>query len=653
MSFRHIALVALLGVGALLFAANIGGYELWPADEPRFGEVAREVLNDGHWLVLHVNGVPYKEKPPLFFWMVAALSAPIGDVTETTTRLPSVLGALTALLCTFLLAERLYGTRTALLAGIVLMTTARFWWQARTAQIDMVLTGCLAVALYAFWMHHESKRRGWLIAFYAAIAAAVYAKGPPGIVFPILLIVFFYWRRKEERKQVRLGVGLLFVALAISLWFIPARLMATPEVASAVQDGIGSNLFRQTIGRFFLGVSKAEPPWFYFANLPVDLFPWTLFLPWTLYAVWKRRKEGDGMRLLLYWTLPALVFFTISAGKRAIYILPLYPAFAILIAASLVELVDKANLTWVRRSVGIAWALLLTAIGAVIFAAPYYAASHPGFELETVTLQHIVQGADWKRIVAVGVCALLFAAHALVATIRKEGRTVHFAMVGHVAGLFLVIAMLVLPFINTFKGAAAFCAPLRQLTEADRDYRFYSVRFSSESYIFYTKHFLTEFLVEEWPMRSSEAVDPAEMLKEHLLLGQVLMRACENVPVADFERVTDDEMAALQARINEAFVFVAGKSKNADEFRSELGRIAGDFASEFEAGGAAFMVVQEKDWKWLLPFAPRMRTYPVVGRESVGSRHVLLIANTEGAALLSGQSSPMLVSQAPGITAAR
>ncbi|MBX7256252.1 MAG: glycosyltransferase family 39 protein [Candidatus Hydrogenedentes bacterium] len=650
MSYRHIVLIALLAFGALLFAANLGGYELWPADEPRFGQVAREALQDGNWIVLHVNGQPYKEKPPLFFWMIAALSAPFGDVTETTARIPSVLGALTTLLCTFLLAERLYGLRTALLASIVLMTSARFWWQARTAQIDMVLTGCLAIALYAFWMFHESKKRSWLITFYAAIAAAVYAKGPPGIVFPILLIVFFYWGRKAERRQVRLGMGLLFVVVAIALWYIPARLMAAPEVASAVQEGIGANLFRQTIGRFFLGVSKAEPFWFYLVNVPADLFPWTLFLPWTVFAIWQRRKEGDGMRLLLYWTLPALVFFTISAGKRAIYILPLAPAFAILLATTIIQLADRQNLTALRRTIGSVWTLLLLVFAIGIFAAPHYAVSHPDIEIETATLQQIVQSDDWKRIVALAVCALLFGVHALIATIRKQGRAVHFAMAGHVAGLYLVMAVLLFPFINTFKGAAEFCAPLRQLTDAGTEYRFYSVRFSSEAYIFYTKHFQTDFLVDEWPIEPPPGVDALEGLEDTKYLGSILLRAFDNVPVADLAHVTDAEKSALQARRDEAFAFMAGKSKYADHFKMELTRITEEFAAQFETGGPAFMVVQEKDWKWLLSFAPRMCAFPLVGRESVGSRFVLLLANTAGAKLLEAQKHQP---PAPSATAMR
>ncbi|MCC6227582.1 MAG: hypothetical protein IT195_14420, partial [Microthrixaceae bacterium] len=196
------------------------------------------------------------------------------------------------------------------------------------------------------------------------------------------------------------------------------------------------------------------------------------------------------------------------------------------------------------------------------------------------------------------------------------------------------------------KGAAEFCAPLRQLTDAGTEYRFYSVRFSSEAYIFYTKHFQTDFLVDEWPIEQPPGVDALKGQEVTKDLGSVLLRAFDIVPVADFAHVTDIEMTALQTRRDEAFAYMAGKSKYAGHFKKELTRITEEFAAQFETGDPAFMVVQEKDWKWLLSFAPRMREYPLVARESVGSRYVLLIANTEGVKLLEKQKPPSIAKAA-------
>ena len=118
----------------------------------------------------------------------------------------------------------------------------------------------------------------------------------------------------------------------LTLWLVPARASISDEIGTEVQAEIGGNLFRQTVGRFFLGVSHFEWPWYYLENLPVDLLPWTLFLPYALLFAWRHRRAGQSERFLLAWTVPALIFFSISLGKRALYLLPLYPAFAILLS---------------------------------------------------------------------------------------------------------------------------------------------------------------------------------------------------------------------------------------------------------------------------------------------------------------------------------
>lgn len=126
----------------------------------------------------------------------------------------------------------------------------------------------------------------------------------------------------------------------IALWLVPARMSVAALTASGGADAMAQNLFRQTLGRFFLGVSHAKPPWYYAQTIAVDLFPWTLFLPFTIPYVWKHRKDNAAFRFLLSWIIPALLFFTLSAGKRALYLLPLFPALSIVIACSVIDLME-------------------------------------------------------------------------------------------------------------------------------------------------------------------------------------------------------------------------------------------------------------------------------------------------------------------------
>ncbi len=628
---QRMPLIAVLAAAFVVFSANIGGYDLWPPDEPRFGQVAREMMESGNPIALTINGEPYKEKPPFLFWLIALVSFPFGDVTETTARIPSVAAALLAVYFTFQLASRMYGYRVGLCAGFVLMTSAMFWWEARSVRTDMLLTACLAGSLYAFWMHHETKSQRWLVAFYIAVCAAVFAKGPPGVVFPLLLAIFFYWKRREERRALRLGWGLLAVAAVIAIWIVPAYMIAapSPNAATGQSLGLAENLYRQTIGRFLLGVSKARPPYYYLENLPVNLFPWTLFLPWTIWFAWKRRRESDAMRILLCWIVPAIIFFSISSGKRAVYLLPLFPAIATLVAYSVVELSDDVKRAWVRRSVGGVWAILLLAFGISLFTVSRSMWSGNDILENSILANFSADEIENMRrsLQILTIACVAFGAHAVITVLRREARRIHFGMAGHFAGLAVIAAMVVMPVVDEQKGASKFCAPLKMLTEMGEDFTIYSVAFSREEYIFYAHHKHIPYLADNWPLQAPADMDPAEFVAQQRALGNALRKATDTVPIANWTNITDAEVEALRAKSESVFAFAKAKSPLVDEFKSAVGKSVQAFATNVRAAGPTFLIVQEGDWRWLLPFAPELRKLTWLNQASVGSDRVLLVMN--------------------------
>ena len=440
----------LLLAAAFLFGLNLGGYDLWPADEPRYAQVAREMMLSDDYLVPHVNGEVYLEKPPFLMWIQAAFSWPVGDVTEVTARLPSVLSALVVLLFTYLLARRLFGPKTALWSALVLMTTQRFWWQARTGQIDMLLTACMMASLYALWRWDQDRRSRWLVMLYVGVAAGMLAKGPPALLFPVICILAFYWRDPASRRQTRWVIGSLSAIAVTAAWYLPARLLSTDIATDAVQSSIGGNLFRNVIGRVFLGVSKAQPPWYYVVEtIPLDLLPWTLLLPWAVWWIWRTRNDSAMHRFLWCWTIPTLILFSLSIGKRAIYILPLFPVFAIWIAASLQQFEQATETS--KRVVRGMLALLFAAMAAGTFGAAWL--------LDEPEI-------DVNPVFALG--PLLALALILRPTRLPGGyansRKIVYAMVA----LFTAGALYALPIANQVKGASEFCKPLRQLTEEGR-----------------------------------------------------------------------------------------------------------------------------------------------------------------------------------------
>ncbi|MBI2435767.1 MAG: phospholipid carrier-dependent glycosyltransferase [Candidatus Hydrogenedentes bacterium] len=181
-----LAIPLLLGLSALLSLTGLGRYGLWPPDEPRYAEVAREMMQSGDYLVPRVNGRLYQEKPPLMFWLVSLASLPTGDVTETTARIPAVLSALGVVLLTYLLARAMYGNTTAFIVGLVLCTTQRFWWEGRVLQLDMLLTFFMTGAMFSLWQWHTQRQPRHLVTLYLCIAGGALTKGPPALIFPVL-----------------------------------------------------------------------------------------------------------------------------------------------------------------------------------------------------------------------------------------------------------------------------------------------------------------------------------------------------------------------------------------------------------------------------------------------------------------------------------
>ena len=610
------SLLAVLALAAILFLSNIWRYDLWPPDEPRFAQVAREMIESGDWLTLRVNGAPYMEKPPLFFWSIAVISAPFGDVTETSARLPSVLAALLTVWFTYLLARSLYDERTARWSAIVLITAVRFWWQARTCQTDMLLTACLTFALLAFWMWVQSRSRRWLWTFYAGIAAAVFTKGPPGLVFPILLIVAYFWGRREERRSLRLPAGLLAIAALACLWIVPARLRAAPELAGTAGELMATDVLRHTLGRFFLGVSKARGPWYYFLNLPLDWLPWSLFLPWVIPWVWRRRRQDDRMRLLLSWTVPAFIFFTISIGKRQIYLLPIYPALAVLTARSVLDLMDGDASSVRCRRVATAWAIVLVLL----------AAATPAVHL--TEYEHRLGTASYLFSVAAVICL----ADLLYAVFKKRLADLHTVLPRHFVVLALCTVFFVLPAVDAFKSARGFCEPIRNLAEAGVEFRLYSVGFSREEYIYYSKHFhepvLTDLLLVEMP----DGMTRIAMAKQQKRLREDMAEAAMDVSLSDLAHVTDGEIEVLQQAIQDRILRDSRlDARLAQQFKKALAAQVDAFAAMFAKPGPAFLFVQEQDWRWLLAVDPSLREFEILQRQSVGRRDVLLVANHRGA----------------------
>ena len=345
----------LILAGTLLFLPGLGSRDLWNPDEPRYAEVAREMLLTGEYLVPHLNGDLYTQKPPLQFWAMAASARLTGKLDEAAARLPAVLSAIAALVLVHKLGARLFGRRAGWLAAAAFATCSKVLWQGRIGQIDMLLVALVAAAVW-FWLRSWTENRPWLVlGFYFFAGLGTLAKGPVSLLPPLFgILVFLLWERdRDGLRRLWLGRGLLVYAGVALLWLVPAALHAGTDYLRAIA-------FRQTVERYAEPWHHFQPWYYYLETLPADFFPWSLLAPGAIYAAWStlHGQARRGLRFALAWCIATLVFFSVSPAKRTVYILTMYPGLAIAVGAGL----DVVSSTWPRFRRWLVWPLAALAI---------------------------------------------------------------------------------------------------------------------------------------------------------------------------------------------------------------------------------------------------------------------------------------------------
>lgn len=467
---RDLLLLAL--AAALVFLPGIASRDLWNPDEPRYAEVAREMVLTGEWFVPHLNGQIYAHKPPLLMWLMAGSSLVTGGMNETAARLPSALAAIGATLLTYLLGLTLLGSRrAALLAAVILASTGRILWQGRVGQIDMLLLCLVALAMW-FWVRgFKEGRLGFYRLFFLATGFATLAKGPVGLLPALFSILVFLWLagRKAEIRAMRIPTGLLLWALPVLMWLVPAGLTAGSEYLHDI-------VFRQNVTRYADPWHHFNPPYYYLQTVPGDFFPWSLLLPAAI-VLGRRKLVGaarEGWLFGLVWAVVTIVFFSISPAKRTVYPLSMFPGMALAVAAVVDRLAGEALRTkWLTvpfATVG--------AIGAIALAAlPRLAVK----QAEVLT----ILSADFLGRVRV-MLAILAVAGVTAAVFSHRGRPARATgvLAGGLGLMGLWAFTAVVPQFNVLKTARPLAAALTQRMAPGEPYTLYP-RFDAP-FVFYT-----------------------------------------------------------------------------------------------------------------------------------------------------------------------
>lgn len=357
------AAAVLLALVLALLAFRLGAVPLVGPDEPRYTRVAVEMHRAGEWVTPTLQGEPWLEKTPLFYWLAGGAFSVLGE-TEAAARVPSVLATVLLVGATALFGARLYGPAAGLHAGFVAGTSVLPFVYGRAASMDMLLAAAVtaAIGLAGLRVLGLAGRRAAVLAA-AAAGLATLAKGPLGLVLPVLVLAAYLAITREGR----------WLRDLLSLRGAAAFLVvAAPWYAAILLDQgrrfIDVFILNHNVERFTTTIHRHPGPiWFYLPVLLVGLFPWSGLSVPALVRIEPRASQRD--LFVLLWLVLPLVFFSLAGSKLPGYILPCVPPLAILMGRAADRLVTEGP-TPERQLSGRVAALVGLVLGALVATAP-------------------------------------------------------------------------------------------------------------------------------------------------------------------------------------------------------------------------------------------------------------------------------------------
>lgn len=360
----------------------LGARTLVPTDEGRYAEMAREMAATGDWITPRLNAIKYFEKPPLQAWMNALTFTAFG-LGEWQARLWTGLCGLLGIVLTACAGRKIFGDRVGFWAGVVLASC--FWWSGfgHINSLDMGLAGMMTVALCGLLIGQRddasrAERRTWMLVCWAGMALAVMSKGLIGIVLPGAVLVLYTLLARDWAiwKRLHFGLGLLVFFGITTPWFVLVSLQ-NPEFPRFF-------FIHEHWQRFTSNVHHREGAWYYFVPLLLaGIMPWLGMLVQSLWSA--RTDAGAQFRpkiLLLTWACFIFFFFSISGSKLPSYILPIFPALALLVAAHLEQAsrnswIFTAALVTLIAALGLAYVPMLPTITQEPLEVANYRAAQP------------------------------------------------------------------------------------------------------------------------------------------------------------------------------------------------------------------------------------------------------------------------------------
>ncbi|MCX7966784.1 MAG: glycosyltransferase family 39 protein [Syntrophorhabdaceae bacterium] len=326
-------IIIILFMAYVLFFHNLGGIALWDPDEPRQAIMAREMIERNDYIHPYLNGKPYLEKPPFYPWMIIIASKIKGKVDEFSSRVPAAISATLLLVTTYFLGSMLVNSYTGFLSAAILSTNYQFLSNARESVMDMTFAFFIGLTIFCnFFAIKNNKKFAFILSFIPA-SFGILTKGPAALVIPAMTTFFYLISEKKLKRYLLPFVGGCIVSCVIaSIWFFLAG-----------DEYFREFILRQNITRYTNAFDHIESPLYYFHKLFFNFLPWSLILPFSIYHAFKKRHW-----LPVIWFLATFLFYEFSKSKRAIYLLSLYPAGALLCGIYLKDRWSSINMGWRR-----------------------------------------------------------------------------------------------------------------------------------------------------------------------------------------------------------------------------------------------------------------------------------------------------------------
>jgi 4-amino-4-deoxy-L-arabinose transferase-like glycosyltransferase len=446
------------------FCWRLGEGPIYRTMEGREALVMQEIARTGNWVLPLRNGETIPSKPPLLHWIAVAVARLTGGVSEWSVRFPTALFSALSVGLTCLLGYRLAGREVGVLAALLLLTMPGFVEMSREGWVDPALAFFVLAALASFSSMYENEHwRGWRsLAFYLSLAGAALSKGPVGYILPTLVILaYLAVQRQLSRLRALLSLPGILLALGLPLtWYLLAF----------AQEGwafVHKQVLQENLVRFTAGSGKRIPSGAFFL-LPalLDGFPWSVLFCLGLWNFARHAPVREKGVFPLVWWFAILVFFSVSAGKRDVYLLPAYPAMALFAAEwgwPLAPVQARPAPAWLRTGLRIA------ALGmSVLILTGMLSAASGRLTVDSVWLDRLLGQDKWNNVAlyirflsqypVYGVClfVLLCAGGVWVVYAATDGRW-------HTA-LWLILASLLLSTVGLYPFTRAYSKEFKAFT---------------------------------------------------------------------------------------------------------------------------------------------------------------------------------------------